>query len=332
MKPFEWFARTPGRLLLALSLLLLLSCILFLTLNAHGAWDFVLPLRGKKLLLLLTVAYALGVSTLLFQTLTHNPILTPSILGFDALYLLLQTGLIFSLGGMGFTQLPQGGKFVLETLLMIGASLLLFRTLTRQSHGDLARMVLVGVIFGVLFRSINTLLQRMIDPNVFAVAQTASFAQFNTVDPTLLIIGMAIAAASIIWIWRMRHVLDVLLLGQNHAVSLGVNYRRTSRIVLIWVAVLVASATALVGSMSPSGSAVSFFGLLVCALVNLMAPKMHHALRIPLAFLVAAITLVLGQTVFEQLLGLKAVLNVVIEFLGGCVFILLILKYKKQQP
>lgn len=66
--------------------LLLVSCALFMTLNVKGDWDFVLNLRLTKLAALLMVAYAVGVSTQLFQTLTNNPILTPSILGFDSLY------------------------------------------------------------------------------------------------------------------------------------------------------------------------------------------------------------------------------------------------------
>lgn len=77
------------------TVILLLSIILFLTLNVNGYWDFALPLRGKKLLALMVVGYAIGVSTLLFQTLTHNPILTPSLLGFDSLYVLLQSLLVF---------------------------------------------------------------------------------------------------------------------------------------------------------------------------------------------------------------------------------------------
>ncbi|WP_284143781.1 iron chelate uptake ABC transporter family permease subunit [Psychrobacter sp. WY6] len=68
------------------AIILLISTILFLTVNVNGHWDFTLPLRGKKLLALMVVGYAIGVSTLLFQTLTHNPILTPSLLGFDSLY------------------------------------------------------------------------------------------------------------------------------------------------------------------------------------------------------------------------------------------------------
>lgn len=143
--------------------LLLVSCALFLTLNAHGNWDFVLPLRGAKLGALLLVAYAVGVSTLLFQTLTNNPILTPSLLGFESLYIFLQTLLVAVLGGVGYTHLPPLGKFGFEAAAMIGGSLLLFRILLKQGGRDLARMILTGVIFGILFRSLSSLLQRLID-------------------------------------------------------------------------------------------------------------------------------------------------------------------------
>lgn len=142
--------------------LLLVSCALFLTLNAHGNWDFVLPLRGAKLGALLLVAYAVGVSTLLFQTLTNNPILTPSLLGFESLYIFLQTLLVAVLGGVGYTHLPPLGKFGFEAAAMIGGSLLLFRILLKQGGRDLARMILTGVIFGILFRSLSSLLQRLI--------------------------------------------------------------------------------------------------------------------------------------------------------------------------
>ena len=143
--------------LLALTALLLLSCALFLTWNApQGEWGYILPLRGAKLAALLLVAYSVGVSTLLFQTLTNNPILTPSVLGFDALYVFLQTLLVFALGSTGYTQLPLYGKFTLELAAMLGGSLLLFSLLLRQGGRDLARMILIGVIFGVLFRSLSS--------------------------------------------------------------------------------------------------------------------------------------------------------------------------------
>ena len=92
-----------NRVMLLLGALLSFACVFFMTYHANGNWDFILPFRGKKLLLLLMMAYTIGISTLLFQTLTNNPILTPSILGFDSLYLLVQSILVFLFGGIGFT-------------------------------------------------------------------------------------------------------------------------------------------------------------------------------------------------------------------------------------
>lgn len=309
------------RILTFTLLLLLCSCLFFMLFNANGNWDFVIPFRGKKLLLLLTVAYTIGVSTLLFQTLTHNPILTPSILGFDSLYLLTQTLLVYFLGGIGFTLLDISFKFAIETGLMLIGALLLFRTLTKE-NSDLIRMLLIGVVFGVLFRSLNNLLQRMIDPEEFAVAQSSSFASFNTANPTLLFIGITIALLSMFWIWQQRHKLDVLLLGKKQAIGLGLDYHQFSRHLLICCALLVSVSTALVGP-------ILFLGLLVCAIVNAVSPTVSHAVRIPLTFLISGITLVLGQTLFEQIFKLQGVLSVVIELLGGLVFIYLMLKKQK---
>ena len=306
-----------------LTLLLIIACILFMTFGAKGNWDFVLQFRGKKLLMLLTVSYAIGVSTLLFQTLSHNSILTPGLLGYDSLYLLLQTIALFVFGVVGYVSISSLTKFIIEAPVMILASLLLFRTLTKQSDGDLARLILTGMIFGVMFRSINSLLQRLIDPTLFAVAQTSYFAQFTSVNLDLLIIGLIIMLISIIWIWKMRYQLDVLMLGRNAGIALGLDYTRFSHQLLLWIALLVSVSTALVGP-------VSFFGLLICALVNVCAPNMKHSLRIPAAFLMAALVLIGGQLLFEHLLGMQGVLSVVIEFCGGIVFLWLVLGRKNN--
>ncbi len=296
------------------AVILLVSMTLFLTLNVNGHWDFALPLRGKKLLALMVVGYAIGVSTLLFQTLTHNPILTPSLLGFDSLYVLLQSLLVFFLGAISFTSINPIAKFTLEIVLMFGASLLLFQLLFSKSSQDLTRLILVGVIFGVLFRSLSALIARLINPDDFVVVQSASYAQFNTVNPQLLGISLFICLISGWFIWRWRYQCDVLMLGKAQATNLGINYQRLAFGLLTVIAVLVATATALVGP-------VTFFGLLVCALTNRIARHMYHSERLSL---VAMICLVLGQTVFEQVLGMAGVLSVVIELAGGIVFLLLI--------
>ena len=311
-----------AKLILILSALLIRSAALFLTWNAQGSWDFVLAIRAKKLAALLLVAYAVGVSTLLFQTITNNPILTPSILGFDALYVFLQTALVAAFGGLGYAQLAPLGKFSLELAAMLGGSLLLFSQLLKQGGRDLARMILIGVVFGVLFRSLSSLLQRMIDPEEFTAAQAATFASFNSVNTQMLAYSGVLMLISVPFLWRERHRLDVHLLGRAQVINLGIHYQRHTLWILFWIALLVASATATVG-------VVSFFGLLVCALANAFSGSLKHSIRLPMAFLTAAIMLVLGQAVFEHLLGMKAVLSVVIEFAGGLVFLWLVLKKGK---
>jgi iron complex transport system permease protein len=305
------------------AIILLISMALFLTLNVNGYWDFALPLRGKKLLALMVVGYAIGVSTLLFQTLTHNPILTPSLLGFDSLYVLLQSLLVFFLGVISFTSLDPIAKFTLELVLMSGASLLLFKLLFSKSSQDLTRLILVGVIFGVLFRSLSALIARLISPDDFVVVQSASYAQFNTVNPQLLGISLLICVITAVFVWRWRYQCDVLMLGQAQAINLGINYQRLAFGLLTVIAVLVATATALVGP-------VTFFGLLVCALTNRMARHMYHTERLILVSLVAMICLVLGQTLFEQVLDMAGVLSVVIELAGGLMFLALIFMSQRR--
>ena len=273
--------------------LLLVSCILFMTLNVKGDWDFVLHLRLTKLAALLMVAYAVGVSTQLFQTLTNNPILTPSILGFDSLYVFLQTLLVFTLGGVGYASLPLTGKFGFELIVMMGGSLLLFYTLIKQGGRDLSRMILIGVIFGILFRSLSSLLSRMIDPEEFTAAQANMFATFNTVHSELLGIGAVVLLISAAIIWRERHRLDVYLLGRNQAINLGINYTRNTLWLLLWIA---ASGCDRHRRCRPS----KLFRPAGCRADQPFFPVgQNDSVRLPMTFCVGGILLVGGQTILN---------------------------------
>ena len=131
-------------------LLAALSAVWMLQGLGGGNRGFILGLRGTKLAALITVATAIGVATILFQTVAANRVLTPSIMGFDALYVLLQTALVVALGGAGLTALPAGPKFLAEIAVMTALAALLFGTLLLRGARDLPRMILTGVILGVL--------------------------------------------------------------------------------------------------------------------------------------------------------------------------------------
>ena len=306
-------------MLLILAALAVGMIVLFMTLNAKGRWDFILPFRGMKVVSMVLVAYAIAVSTVLFQTVSHNRILTPSIMGFDALYVLIQTSLIFTIGSTRVTALDSRLLFGLEVAVMVGFSSVLYRWLFSGSRRSIHLLVLVGIVFGVLFRSLSSFMQRIIDPNEFVLLQDRLFANFNSVDTNLLAVSAAaILVVSVIG-WRLMYVYDVLALGRESAINLGVNHNRVVTIVLMLVAVLVSVSTALVGP-------VTFFGLLVANLAYQLAGTHKHRIVLPVATLLAVICLVGGQLVLERVFAFDTALSIVIEFAGGIVFLALLIR------
>ena len=291
---------------------------LFLTLGARGDWGFILAFRGEKLLALTVVAAAVAVSTIVFQTITGNRILTPAIMGFDALYVLIQSVLVLTFGGAGFAALQGTPLFALETLIMIGVATLLFGLMLRRS-ADLHRLVLTGIVLGILLRSLNALVARLIDPSEYSYVIANSYARFSSIDSDLLWITTGVTMAVAGLILAMARRLDVIALGRDSAMVLGVEHRRAAQGLMVLVTLLVAVSTALVGP-------IVFFGLLVSAIAHQLAGTWRHATLLPLAALIAAGLLVLCQALFERVLQLQSTVTVVIEGVGGLVFILLLFR------
>ncbi|MDI4664135.1 iron chelate uptake ABC transporter family permease subunit [Xanthobacter autotrophicus] len=290
----------------------------FMTVGARGNWGFVLSLRGGKLAGLVLVGVAVAIATVLFQTLTENRILTPAVMGFDALYVALQTALVFVLGAQGEAALDPRLRFAGEALLLAVVALGLFRFLFDGRRG-FHLVVLAGLVFGILCRGLANLLQRILDPNAFSVLQSLMFTRFNVMDTSLLpVAAVAILAAGVL-AWRLAPALDVLALGRDAAINLGVDHRRMVTLLILVIAVLVSVSTALVGP-------VLFFGLLVSNLAYLALGTDRHRYTLPGAALIAVAGLAGGQTVLERGLGYDGALSVVIEFTGGIVFILLLLR------
>ncbi|MFO7690150.1 MAG: iron chelate uptake ABC transporter family permease subunit [Cryobacterium sp.] len=313
-RPGEKRMRRVGLILVPL---LLLAITAFCTVGAQGNWDFVLPFRGKRLVALVLVGFAIAVSTVIFQTITENRILTPSILGFDALFVLIQTVLVFGVGAAALGDIPPVAQFAGEVVLMVVLSTLLFRWLFGGTRHSIHLLVLVGIVFGVLFRSVSVFLQRLIDPNEFTVLQDRLFASFNAVDADLLVISTVVLTVMGVVLWRMRHDLDVLTLGRDLSTVLGADHHRLVLRLLVVVSVLVSVSTALVGP-------ITFFGLLVASLAYQITGTHRHAANLPVAVALAVLALVGGQTVLEHVFGLATVLSVIIEFIGGIVFIVLV--------
>lgn len=312
-----------GVRLTALAVLAVVTLLAFMTLGVEADWAFVLQHRGTKALTMLVVACALGMSTVVFQTVTHNTILTPAVMGLDALYLFLQAVLVLVLGSVGVVQLGLLPKYGLEIVLMVALSVGLMRWLFTGHASSLHLMLLVGMVMGILFRSMTSFAMRMIDPNEFATLQDRMFANFNTIHTQLLLPSLVVLALGTAFFWRRRHVLDVLALGRDASVNLGVHYQRQVLQLLVVMCAMVAISTALVGP-------VTFFGLLVANMAYQWMGTRRHAWVLPAVVLWGCVLLLAGQVVLERVLGFNSALSVVVEFVGGLVFIYLLMRKGKQ--
>ncbi|TIL54808.1 iron chelate uptake ABC transporter family permease subunit [Mesorhizobium sp.] len=304
--------RHEGRLAMMAAVAVLVG-VAFMTIGLRGDLAFVVELRAARLAAMVLVGVAVAVSTVVFQTVCANRIITPSIMGLDALYVFCQTALVFALSGFGFAGIDPRLHFLGNFTAMTSLALALFLPMLRQRF-DLTLMLLTGVVLGVLFRSLTTLLARLLDPNDFAVLQGTVFASFNAVEPDLLLLAGVITVACVAIAWRARHVLDVLALGTDTAIGLGLAWRGTAAGLLVVVAALVSASTALVGPMA-------FLGLLVVSLTERIVGTDRHAILLPAAALTAIIVLVGGQTVLQHALGGEGSLGIVVEFVGGIVFL-----------
>lgn len=313
----------PIKRLVLLSVILLCAVVAYMSIGIKGNIEFVMAFRGQKLFALFIVAIAISTSTLLFQTLANNRIITPSIMGFDALYVLIITMSVFFFGGSSFFGMGKVPMFLLNTAILLVASNLLFGSLLFDSSRDISRMILTGIILATMFRALSDLAVRMIDPNEFAHIQISSFARFSQFDADLLTLSAVVVALCLVFVWRLRHRLDVLSLGPDIATGLGQDVKFLQIVVLVIVAILVSVSTALVGP-------VVFLGLLVVAIAHQITPSVFHGILLTSSALIAAITLVGGQTILERIFGLSTPLSVIIDVFGGLLFLFILFERIKR--
>ena len=204
------------------------SATIYLTVDLTGNIAWLLGRRSVTVATMVVVSAAVAVGTVVFHTVTANQILTPSIMGFDALYILIQTVAVSTLGVTGLHGIDPLVEFLIESALMVVLSLALYKWLLIDLRRSLHLLVLVGVVIGGLFRSIATLLQRVMDPTAFAVLSDRFFADFTGTDEGLLLLGGVTVLVTSLLLWRARSTLDVVSLGREVSVGLGVDHRRAT--------------------------------------------------------------------------------------------------------
>ncbi|USD63996.1 iron chelate uptake ABC transporter family permease subunit [Vibrio sp. SCSIO 43136] len=308
--------------LILLGIISLIGCALYLGhgLNADN-YQYFLSRRIPKVIAMILASFAIAQSSLVFQTITHNRILTPSIMGFDALFLLTQVIIVLLFGGMSQWLLNDYLNFSVSMVVMMAFSVTLFGFYFHKERRNILVLLLIGVIFGQFFYDMGNLIIMVLSPNDFFSVQEKMFASFNNVNTEIVYLCVLPLLIASILLWRIHHTLDVFWLDKDNTISLGVDPKRTTRYVMLVSSVLIAISTAVVGP-------ILFFGILVTNLTReIFSTYRHKTLLIGCSLLSVSVVLA-GQWVVERVLQFDTTLSVIINFVGGIYFLILLSRNK----
>ena len=302
--------------------IILMALFLVIGLKANN-WRYLLSNRTPKIIAILVTGTAISLSSLIFQTVTNNRILTPSILGLDSLYMFIQTLVIFLLGSSSQIIINKNLNFAATLILMLIFSSILYKFLFLKEENNILTLLLIGMIMGTLFQSMSSFMQMMIDPNEFMHIQSKMFASFNNVNTGILTISSVLIGLASIYTFKSTKILDVLSLGRDQSINLGVNYEKIIKRLLFIVSILVSVSTALVGP-------VTFLGLLVVNLAREFIKTFEHKDLLIVSSLISIIALMGGQLLIERVFNLGIPISVIINFIGGIYFIYLLLEENRS--
>ena len=286
--------------------------------GTDGFWR-IAQMRATSVIVMAVVAICQAMATVSFQTATNNRIITPSIMGFESLYIAVQTGAVFFLGAAGVTAVQGVPQFVLQILIMVGLSMALYGWLLSGKHGNIHVMLLIGIIIGGGLGSVSAFMQRLLSPSEFDILTARLFGSVSNADVRYLPIAIPLCLVAGGFLLTNARRLNVVALGAGTSTSLGLNHRFEVMRVLFLVSILMATSTALVGPMT-------FLGFLVATLAYQLADSHDHKHVFPIAVLIGFVVLSGSYFVMKHVFYAQGVVSIIIEVVGGSVFLFFILR------
>ena len=279
-------------------------------------------IRVPKLIVMLITAFAIGGSSIVFQSIINNTIVTPCLLGMNSLYTLIHTAVVFVAGSASIVASNANLAFAVDVMIMGAAATVIYSWLFKKTKHNVLYVLLVGTVLTSFFSSIQSTLTRVMDPNEYDTLLNNLVASFSNVNSEIIVFCLALLALIIFALRKELALLDVLTLGRDQATNLGVDYDKCIRRLLLGVTLCIAVATAMVGP-------ISFLGLIIANLSRqLLRTYRHWQLVLGSAFF-GMIVLVLGQLLVEHAFSYAIPVSVFITVGGGIYFLYLLLARKK---
>ncbi|WP_374198732.1 iron chelate uptake ABC transporter family permease subunit [Janthinobacterium sp. UMAB-56] len=300
-------------------LLVFALALAFLFIGANFDFDYILPRRMARLAAIVIGGVCVAVSSIVFQTIAGNRILTPAVMGYEAVYLLLQSLLILAMGMRSVVLLGHNGNFVLSIALMLAYSWAIHYWLFRDGKNNVYFLLLLGFVLTMVIGTFTQFIQLRISPGEFAILQGFSQASFNKAQPAQLLYSALLVGAACVALMTTLPALDVLALGREQAISLGIDYRRMVQLQLALIAVLVAVSTSLLGPTA-------FMGIFVANTSYALARTARHCVTLPLGCATAIAIFLVAQLLVEHVFNYRTTVGILVNLLCGAYFLALMVR------
>lgn len=284
---------------------------------------YAMGLRLPRLAVILIAGFAISAAAIVFQTIIRNTIVTPCLLGMNSLYLLIHTAVVFFLGSGSLFAVNPVYAFAADVIVMGVVAGFIYYTIFQKTGGNVLYVLLIGTVLSTFFSSMQNSLTRIMDPNEYDALLNTLTASFTNVNAACIIPGALLLAAIAWWLRKDLAILDVINLGREQAVSLGVDYERALRRLMVGVALYIAVATALVGPLS-------FLGLITANVARQLFTTYRHTWLIAGSACVGMLILTAGQFVVEHVMVYAVPVSVFVTIGGGIYFLYLVLTAGKR--
>ena len=298
----------------------------------HGScskesWNYIiLNYRLPKAIVAILIGIGLSVSGLLMQTLFRNPLAGPYVLGLSSgaslgvAIVILGASLLpislseFFLSSFGIIIASSLGSFIVLVSVLVIAKRL----------RDTMAILIVGLMFGSLTSAIVGSL------TYFSSAEQLQKFTFwslgnlgNLTWNSITILCFCVVLGLVLSVFSIKP-LNALLLGENYARSLGINYKKTKYIILFATSILAGSITAFVGP-------IAFIGLAVPHIAKLVFQTSNHKILFWSTLLFGAIIMLICDSI-TQIPGTEIILpiNAITSIFGAPIVIWLLVSKRKM--
>ena len=258
-------------IVIALIAIVIVAAFLFIGVKFHNhkLLRYAMKLRIPKVIAMIITAFAIGAATIIFQSVINNTIVTPCLLGMNALYTLIHTSVVFVLGSGSILFTNDNLSFLVDLVLMGIIATVVYSWLFKMTGHNVLYVLLVGTVLTSFFSSIQSTLTRVMDPNEYDTLLTSLVASFSNINSEIIIFSVIILALIGVIFRKELALLDVITLGKEQAINLGVDYDRCIRRLLLAVTLCIAVATAMVGP-------ISFLGLIIANISRQLLKTYRH--------------------------------------------------------